>query len=55
MDDYSPPLSPGIDFDFLGEVYAPPLSPSIVFNFGVDGGGSENSYRRSNFMIFLTM
>lgn len=54
-EDYVPPLSPNIIWNFSGEDYTPPLSPAIIWNFGVDDDGTTSGLLRANYMILLTM
>ena len=59
-DEYNPPLSPDIVWVFKRPdlPYNPPLSPDIVFIFGADDdddGDDGDGYRKSSYMILLTM
>lgn len=56
-DDYNPPLSPDIVWVFKhpDDPYNPPLSPSIVWTFGADDDDGRDGYRKSSYMLLLTM
>lgn len=56
-DEYSPPLSPNIVWVFKKPdvPYNPPLSPDIIFTFGADDDDDGDGYRKSSYMILLTM
>lgn len=47
MDDYVPPLSPNVIFNFVTPDYVPPLSPDVIFEMTAedDGGGGTSDPR----------
>lgn len=54
-DDYTPPLSPNIVWVFKPNDYTPPLSPNIEWIFGADDDTDGNQFRKSTYMLILTM
>lgn len=55
MDDYEPPVTPNVIFNFVTPDYVPPVTPEVIFEMTTDddGGGAANDPRRIQHFVIV--